>query len=1381
MLNSGKLSKGDASKVKSFLATAPQGDVANTLPQANDLLKSVKPKGGSLFGKIVHGVSSAVTGAPRGILQTGIDLANVVPTLIHETTSGKSQAEREADYAKQIPALYGMAKGIQRTGSEVIHPSQIAKNYSADPVGAALNDAANVASILGIGSAAARGASVAAEGTGAAAAAERFANVAEKGSQVAGHIAGAPFLPVTGPARLLPRIGDLAYEHVMANPGEAGRAANVAAKLSPRFGELTQTILGGQANEEALREQQGRLAIAQHKILASPAEQQAMVAVGEHIAPAIAAVREHLPADRFDAYVNHRFAGTLTPESAHLAADVVEGKNPEAAARIDAALKLGSEAPGGRQELTSRYVGAKAGRYWQLGNEANPRAISDAVKPYEAQLPKAEAAAAKARLRATLHAPGDVPAQEARTSANPTGRLESAAMRVKAAADRLHQANEFTAGAEAKVRDRATRDVRASLVDEVKAYRRTVQNDLRSQAAHMESDLADVGQPERVGKYLRQSEALFGEKRTAHPMADVANQMREQLGQHYAERNLFAKAGAGVPLDVWLEDWNRRHGVVPQIIGGEDLTAVAEHAAKHINTARSLRSQAAGIIGRGVESDRLAHELSGGDPEGHLYLKGTPAEAAAAIEAEQGLGHTAGEGAISQARQRAERAASGEDVGNLAPAERSIVRQINAKNATGVAGEKLGATREATIGRLTEAGRTAGRRQGFAEGAGAVRGRVYENLAKSAETRVARLRAGAESARVSAENALTSVPARLRPMIGENRAAAHELVGMVNELHKQGLHDSAKAVEDAIATLPRSLRDVQGADAEHFFHTQEGKAPKGGSAHGTSLPRTFTPGSEKLRTGSAAYDRTIEGQRRGAVEAQVATARQETAAKIAKMPFVAHLGEGPLAEARTLEDAKAAGYVPWNPSSPFDTQGRVTPLGEFDKQLGIPHGTVFLPKPIFESFRNYFEPHRGQILGLVTDVPNRLNFIGKLALSPAAVVGRVFGHALLGFANTDHRASLARNIIRTIKDYRRSGTEFEPRHFDAPQRLLHSGATTAELDRLRADVATPAEGLRGKVQGASQSLNRVITKPFKVTSFLDNAMRSAYYLTEKASGATEEGALRSALRATGEFDRMTPFERDYVRRIIPFWAWHRELTRIALHLTEDHPLRVAWTLHLGNVAGQPDNPLPSWAGQTIPYGNKLIGTRLLFPFGETADTVGGGLFGAGKMLGPTARLAAGIGTGENPSSGKAFSHGGTTADFNGNTPGRNVKPALRGLLRTMPQERLFEALTGKDKIARYDTGEPVLTGQTGSKTPLKTTNTVRTGLASFLGVPIYDKAEAEASAKRSAQSKQLKSAQSLISKLKSAGYDVPKAPRKPRAKGGAKKTSTKPPAWLSGS
>jgi hypothetical protein len=95
--------------------------------------------------------------------------------------------------------------------------------------------------------------------------------------------------------------------------------------------------------------------------------------------------------------------------------------------------------------------------------------------------------------------------------------------------------------------------------------------------------------------------------------------------------------------------------------------------------------------------------------------------------------------------------------------------------------------------------------------------------------------------------------------------------------------------------------------------------------------------------------------------------------------------------------------------------------------------------------------------------------------------------------------------------------------------------------------------------------------------------------------------------ALGDYLSLSPVERGAIRGIVPFYAWYREITRIALKLPLDAPARTAIFLQLGKIGAQTSpSDVPSYLRGGFPIGLRngqqtIISTRAANPFSSVID------------------------------------------------------------------------------------------------------------------------------------------------------------------------------------
>ena len=92
-------------------------------------------------------------------------------------------------------------------------------------------------------------------------------------------------------------------------------------------------------------------------------------------------------------------------------------------------------------------------------------------------------------------------------------------------------------------------------------------------------------------------------------------------------------------------------------------------------------------------------------------------------------------------------------------------------------------------------------------------------------------------------------------------------------------------------------------------------------------------------------------------------------------------------------------------------------------------------------------------------------------------------------------------------------------------------------------------------------------------------------------------AVQFANETLGSFSEMTPWERNVVRQIFPFWSWIKFINTAAAKLLLDSPDRVLFYSHLGSMTMDPDSKgLYNWLQGKTPIGGLLFDLSFTNPY-----------------------------------------------------------------------------------------------------------------------------------------------------------------------------------------
>jgi hypothetical protein len=329
----------------------------------------------------------------------------------------------------------------------------------------------------------------------------------------------------------------------------------------------------------------------------------------------------------------------------------------------------------------------------------------------------------------------------------------------------------------------------------------------------------------------------------------------------------------------------------------------------------------------------------------------------------------------------------------------------------------------------------------------------------------------------------------------------------------------------------------------------------------------------------------------------------------------------------------------WRAAHPRDPQMPVTDMRKALEDAGwaLPPGVsregFTVDSPVIakavadELSRMQAEPHAAY---RALDLMNRGFKIAVLPLSPRWLTGNLFGNVFMamvhGRMTPFELAATVHKIAKIEGGWRALRAEGGMPGF-VPDELASHGLTYNEhIFRYddesqrgrRSNLGAKHGTLDPDVSVKRQRFRNAIAWSYNLNEFVDNLGRSAVYLkelerapfklkdrsllnTQMVDADIETRATQAALRAMGDFTRMTQFERRWVRQAYPFYAWLRHQTVAAMRLPLVSPYRFAWLLHITNLMNDPDiaPEILQRLGARIPIGNdRYLNIGGINPFGD---------------------------------------------------------------------------------------------------------------------------------------------------------------------------------------
>ena len=360
-----------------------------------------------------------------------------------------------------------------------------------------------------------------------------------------------------------------------------------------------------------------------------------------------------------------------------------------------------------------------------------------------------------------------------------------------------------------------------------------------------------------------------------------------------------------------------------------------------------------------------------------------------------------------------------------------------------------------------------------------------------------------------------------------------------------------------------------------------------------------------------------------------------------------------------------------------------------DEDAALTTSVVWVPEEVAKQFEQTFraDPKWDRYVRAFYDTPTNVWRDAVLAFSPRWQVNNVIGNTFVAVVGGGVPPGELFSAMRDAKALiRRDDLAFEvanaealgtsPRRVARQERALGKAearieqmdprlraAVTGE-DGMRVDPRIPQRGAgnaaldpnapgqvnyRGPLKGLRTKWHDAAERSYNVNGFMDDMSRIAVFMRKHdrltdaelakfaadnptiaaRAGSMEalrrEAAVKLSLDAMGNFRKMNEFERRLVRRVIPFYAWLKHVTKLAVRLPVYSPARFAWMAHLSDMYGE-DPEFPFLLGSVavgggsflrLPRGNPMEDVPVTPESGDLRDVVGQ----VGRSVGPIPRLA----------------------------------------------------------------------------------------------------------------------------------------------------------------
>lgn len=472
--------------------------------------------------------------------------------------------------------------------------------------------------------------------------------------------------------------------------------------------------------------------------------------------------------------------------------------------------------------------------------------------------------------------------------------------------------------------------------------------------------------------------------------------------------------------------------------------------------------------------------------------------------------------------------------------------------------------------------------------------------------------------------------------------------------------------------------------------------------------------SEKNREGKT----ILSGQRKGRIGAQT---RQHTIEALA----AAHVGsviepaanevisfmEKNLAkdvpEGWTLKDMEDHGFIPWDAERNFILTGSKPEVNP----NALPKSMV--PRAVGTAIKHMSADYSHSIWGMPGKVTNAWR-AAVLSWSPRWYFNNVLGNVTLattgGVRLDDWLAAL--HSVRTGKEGSTVNEALD--HFITKRRRGYMPESVApegtegvggmslysdldrkpslmgEADTVKGTYRAVKEQTGSRLKAFGAAYSESARKVQRANEVVDDLARSAVYLSKRRKGFNAEEALTAAHQALVDYNDLSPFERQVVRSVVPFYAWQKGMLKVVSKFPVDHPIAASMAMQIGKLNNDLFNPgIPDNYKQVIGG----VNTRGLNPFQDAVDlmTPQGLIQGINPFVDIAVRNAYGA-----PDNGYAEQE--RINDFGQAVPDTSPLSDLLGTVTGLPQYQVGTGVSGAGTYPNQKTGIRALGGFVGVPT-----------------------------------------------------------------------------------
>lgn len=313
---------------------------------------------------------------------------------------------------------------------------------------------------------------------------------------------------------------------------------------------------------------------------------------------------------------------------------------------------------------------------------------------------------------------------------------------------------------------------------------------------------------------------------------------------------------------------------------------------------------------------------------------------------------------------------------------------------------------------------------------------------------------------------------------------------------------------------------------------------------------------------------------------------------------------------RLVAELKAKGYEPWT-----DDIGELRTASHAGAM--IDETTPFVPRGLVNAVKPYINQHPTPA---AVEAVAKFNALWKTAVLAPSIQWQI-GDAISSIAMSFAAGGIGpRALLRAANEARRLNRTPEGQRMLAAVENTH-GLQFSDMERYYA---------MGKVKEPRTIIGRGVRRAFDLNEWQNRLARQGFVIAKINEGNRRAGrplldestvgryadaspetdpatykairdAVKEANRDLGDMVNIPPWQRKYMTAVYPFWTWMRHVALLASRMTIDDPVRLAWTMRLGQYVSS-DEDLPPWINSPLRMPGGVMDLSFMWPLGDTEST-----------------------------------------------------------------------------------------------------------------------------------------------------------------------------------